>query len=214
MEKYYTFILDSGSRVEINPKGFFIGKTLQDSGLNSSVIDSVHTDGTTVFCVIQGCVFRASSEGVCQLPNQPIYLGDFGQKSPGIVSNPSVMGFPSLKPSFRDPVNANQAAASLAKHIKVAAEPERYEAWANYNLKKNYGISLEDFTEMMKKQDGKCAICGINGDDLPKRLAVDHCHKTGKIRGLLCSSCNQGLGKFKDQPELLKNGAKYVQENS
>src|SRR4051812_36980393 len=53
-----------------------------------------------------------------------------------------------------------------------------------------YGITLEDKLEMLRNQDGKCIICGEEMD----RMVVDHCHKTGKVRGILCDNCNRGLG--------------------
>lgn len=76
-------------------------------------------------------------------------------------------------------------------------------------LKRTYGISDEDYHEMLEKQNGKCLICG--SESIDRKHAVDHCHKTGKIRGLLCDSCNRGLGMFKDNPESLRKAASYVE---
>ncbi len=70
---------------------------------------------------------------------------------------------------------------------------------------------------MLKKQDGKCAICKKVETSVNKKtnkfkdLSVDHCHKTGKIRGLLCSRCNSGLGFFKDDLEIIKNAGLYLE---
>jgi hypothetical protein len=62
---------------------------------------------------------------------------------------------------------------------------------------------------MLTDQNGKCSIC--NGlDTANKRLAVDHCHETGKIRGLLCGSCNRGIGLLKDCHETLKKASEYI----
>lgn len=71
-----------------------------------------------------------------------------------------------------------------------------------------FGITLEQHQEMLDQQGHVCAICG--GIDNNKRLAVDHCHTTSEIRGLLCSKCNQGLGLFKDDPALLAKAAEYL----
>ncbi len=60
----------------------------------------------------------------------------------------------------------------------------------NSELKKGFGITIDDYDKILEKQDFKCAICRIPQSSLEKRLAVDHCHKTGKVRGLLCLSCN------------------------
>ena len=59
-------------------------------------------------------------------------------------------------------------------------------------------------------QGGGCAICGITVDPTHKQLSVDHCHNSGKVRGLLCTLCNTALGSFKDDPELLQKAINYV----
>lgn len=79
-------------------------------------------------------------------------------------------------------------------------------AGRKYELKKKYGLSYAEYEEMVLAQDGKCALC-----DESKQLVVDHCHDTKKIRKLLCRMCNTGLGMFKDNPEILKKAAKYVE---
>ena len=73
------------------------------------------------------------------------------------------------------------------------------------NLKYRYGITFEQYTAMLAAQAGGCAICGKS-----EKLRVDHCHATGKVRGILCHGCNIGLGVFLDSPELLRLAAAYV----
>lgn len=82
------------------------------------------------------------------------------------------------------------------------------------NLKKMYGMTPEQYWALRDKQAGVCAIC-----EEPEKmvrygkvvnLAVDHCHKTGIVRGLLCSSCNRGIGKLKDSPKILKSALLYL----
>src|ERR1700690_1237801 len=70
-----------------------------------------------------------------------------------------------------------------------------------YGLNKKFGITIAIYEEMLKNQNGGCAICGK--PPLKKALAVDHCHITGKNRELLCTNCNQAIGHAKDNPELL-----------
>jgi hypothetical protein len=85
-----------------------------------------------------------------------------------------------------------------------------------YNLKK-YGLSVEQYTEMVKKQEGLCWICGSNTSHRTGtryKLFVDHDHKTGKVRGLLCHHCNAGLGHFEDKKELLEKAIRYLNESS
>ena len=73
-----------------------------------------------------------------------------------------------------------------------------------------YGITEDDYKELLVKQDYACAICLTHQDELNSRLAVDHCHKTNVIRGLLCGKCNRGLGIFQDSEELLNKAIKYL----
>ena len=79
------------------------------------------------------------------------------------------------------------------------------------HLKKKYGITQEDWNILYEKQNGCCAICNTYISALKdKILCVDHCHKTGKIRGLLCHKCNKALGGLNDDPELLQRALDYL----
>ncbi len=77
-------------------------------------------------------------------------------------------------------------------------------------LKKAYGIALTDYNAMFTKQNGCCAICTIHQSELKKALAVDHCHLTGEIRGLLCKGCNRGIGYFNDSADKLYAAISYL----
>jgi hypothetical protein len=90
--------------------------------------------------------------------------------------------------------------------------PEAVKARAAYQLKKNYGISQEDYDQKLAYQNYGCAICGKEAKT--RKLSVDHCHTTGKIRDLLCGPCNTGLGQFQDNPELLILAADYLRKHS
>lgn len=87
-------------------------------------------------------------------------------------------------------------------------------------LQYHYGITYEQYQEMHTKQQGRCAICNEEekrntGQGRPtNRLAVDHCHKTGKVRGLLCMACNTAVGAFKDDIEILFSAVTYLEQNS
>ena len=80
----------------------------------------------------------------------------------------------------------------------------------NSRLKSTYGIDLHEFRRLLAYQNNCCAICGDHVDELNKKICVDHCHKTGKIRGLLCLNCNYGLGHFKDNIDNLYNAIDYL----
>ena len=75
--------------------------------------------------------------------------------------------------------------------------------------KKMYGVSREDYDYMLIDQNNECAICR---SPIGYESAVDHDHETGKVRGLLCGSCNKGLGFFKDNIDSLKAAAKYLEK--
>ena len=78
----------------------------------------------------------------------------------------------------------------------------------NNDLKTKFGITLDQYNKMLENQNDICAICGGNNDYIS--LAVDHNHETGKIRGLLCGSCNGMLGLAKDNLLILIKGVKYL----
>lgn len=90
--------------------------------------------------------------------------------------------------------------------------------WKDIDLQRRFGISLDEYIKMAIAQHNKCAICGDEEKEVrngtPKNLAVDHDHATGKVRGLLCTACNQGIGKFKDDPQILKNAISYLERYS
>ena len=81
-------------------------------------------------------------------------------------------------------------------------------------LKTEYGLSMEDYDKMFKLQKGKCKICKVSHPKniSHKHLYVDHCHKTGKIRGLLCRGCNFAIGEMEDNILFFKNAINYLKE--
>lgn len=85
----------------------------------------------------------------------------------------------------------------------------RRELVVEYNLKHKFGMTLDAYNELLELQGGTCAICH-QGCPSGKRLAVDHDHETGKIRGLLCLKCNVGLGSFRDSYTLLEAAQWYL----
>jgi hypothetical protein len=81
--------------------------------------------------------------------------------------------------------------------------------YLDWTYQRHYGITLEAFNQFLQEQDAVCAICKQVCNS-GRRLAVDHDHSTGVVRGLLCGNCNKGLGCFKDSPELLNKAAEYL----
>jgi hypothetical protein len=100
-----------------------------------------------------------------------------------------------------------------------AANPEKLRAYYEANREKmiekqkirRFGITSAEYDQMVMAQCGTCGICGE--PEAPKtRLSVDHDHDTGKLRGLLCGSCNRGIGLLQDSPELLNRASAYLTE--
>lgn len=82
-------------------------------------------------------------------------------------------------------------------------------------LRHRYGITLDEVNKIYEDQNGKCAICYIKR---PKKgvtgLYVDHCHETGRVRGLLCPNCNAAIGKFKEDTKTLKSAIQYLDKHN
>lgn len=104
--------------------------------------------------------------------------------------------------------------AHVASSIEERREKDRLRKKAKYQtrrdtiLKNRYGIMEFDYDLIAEQQGNVCAICGK--PPTSKRLDLDHCHTTSKIRGLLCNNCNRGLGHFKDSLELLEKAKQYL----
>lgn len=87
-----------------------------------------------------------------------------------------------------------------------------YETNRKHTLKRLYGITLEEYDSMLEEQEGCCAICKTLPNE--RKLHVDHCHTTGKVRQLLCSGCNTAIGALKEDPEIIRAAAAYVERHS
>jgi len=111
----------------------------------------------------------------------------------------------------KKPVHAKDMCGGCYSKYLREKDPDKY---LEYELQKNFGISVEEYNFMLEKQGGMCAICcepetsRINGKTV--RLAVDHSHTTGEVRGLLCGNCNRVLGYAKDSPDLLQRAIDYL----
>lgn len=106
---------------------------------------------------------------------------------------------------------------NLATYRAYSQSSSRRRAIFTFKLR-SYGLTIAQFEEMVKAQKGRCAIC----DKLPSealghnhhRLCIDHDHKTGAVRGLLCVRCNAGLGAFSDSAELMENAKNYITKHT
>lgn len=78
------------------------------------------------------------------------------------------------------------------------------------DLRRNYGLSIDDYENMLQTQQYSCAICGKHESKQSQRLSVDHCHTTGKVRQLLCAHCNSLLGMAKEDLDILEKAKQYL----
>jgi hypothetical protein len=102
--------------------------------------------------------------------------------------------------------------------------PERKAAMAEYyrnnkdkavnrQMMANYGITLSEYNELLDKQKGLCYICESHHTSQTRRLHIDHCHNSGKIRSLLCVNCNTALGLLKEDSNRVKKMIEYIEEH-
>lgn len=117
-------------------------------------------------------------------------------------------------PEMRERIKAKNAsidpAERRARYRRYRAErPDVYAATARRrHLRREYGITIEDFDAILESQSGRCAIC--DSGDPGKTWCVDHDHESGAIRGVLCWHCNVGLGHFRDNPTALASAIDYL----
>lgn len=107
-----------------------------------------------------------------------------------------------------------QCRAEYAKFYRAMNKEKIKRKQRDIRYKESYGISLEDYDKILEKQGNKCACCGsTEASKSPGKWAnfcVDHCHLTGKVRGLLCNSCNIGIGKLGDNLDGVLNAVSYL----
>lgn len=84
------------------------------------------------------------------------------------------------------------------------------EYYSDRCFKRRYGINFQDYLNILELQGNCCPICNLSKDNYHKNMAVDHCHKTGIIRGVLCNNCNAGMGAFSDNQETLLKAINYL----
>lgn len=101
------------------------------------------------------------------------------------------------------------------KSVDFRKNRERYrKSWHRNVLRWRFGITLEQYQKLLADQNGVCKICGtFKLNRQQRRMGVDHCHKSGNIRGILCDWCNQGLSRFNDNVDLLQRAINYIKTN-
>lgn len=118
------------------------------------------------------------------------------------------------KPKRRSNYAKDRYAKDPSKQLTSSAKwrlanPDKVRASDRRGVCRKFGITVEDYDKMNSKQNGLCAICGKR-DTANRALAVDHCHITNEVRGLLCGKCNKALGGFDDDCSLLRSALDYI----
>jgi len=116
-------------------------------------------------------------------------------------------------------IKRNMSYARATPHKRAAAHKKRLERRPDHikehKLKWRYGLSKGQYDQLFASQGFKCAICGAKENVLKNgkkmRFYVDHCHKSGKVRGLLCLRCNSGIGYLGDNPQKVRAAAQYLE---
>lgn len=126
-----------------------------------------------------------------------------------------------LKPWCRSCVSKNQAkryqrikSTDKEKYKKIIEQSLAYYHRVKPDLKRKYGITIEEFKHKLDSQNNCCTICKVNFNTLNKRPSVDHNHSTGKVRDLLCNNCNTIIGLCNESIEILKNTIEYLVKHS
>ncbi len=120
---------------------------------------------------------------------------------------------------WREANPEKQSALNEAKREKYNSCEEYSQTYRKRAVLK-YGISIEEYDRMLEAQGNVCAICKLPERATNKRsgrvhnLAVDHCHDSGKVRGLLCSNCNTAIGLLKENADLFQSAVNYLKENN
>jgi hypothetical protein len=105
--------------------------------------------------------------------------------------------------------------ARCSKHRRSEWLSDAPETIKYKSIKRLYGLEKNEYDSLLEYQEHKCYICGTPEEQCSKgTLNVDHCHSTGKVRGLLCLNCNTAIGHFREDPELLQRAIEYLKKNA
>ncbi len=109
----------------------------------------------------------------------------------------------------KDCYNEMNSMRSLARYYEKGESSQQ----RKYFIKHKYGLEWDRYIEMLDEQGNRCAICGRHREEFNKELVVDHDHETGKVRGLLCYGCNNGIGTLQDDPDILRKAIEYLEKH-
>ncbi len=114
----------------------------------------------------------------------------------------------------KEEINKRKMESYHKNKDKPENKEKRKKNWTINSMLKRFGITPEQYYELLELQGGVCKICGnLRLASNQDRMGIDHCHKEEKIRGILCNWCNSGLGQFGDNIDLLKKAIEYLENN-
>lgn len=148
-----------------------------------------------------------------------LFVNDVGGEKPGI--NYRLCRIDKTKPWSKENFSWNMIEVGNIKdsNYQRIYRKKNPHIFKNIELKKRFGITLDEYLRMYEHQNGRCAICDIEGSpvsekfDVARTLVVYHCHGSNKVRKLLCSKCNRGLGCFNDDVHALKKAVQYLEHH-
>lgn len=152
-------------------------------------------------------VFWRFVEAVGERPSDKHRVGRLNKEEPYGPNN-----FEWVAPSLDVPTATREGRAAWMRAYRIA-NPRKFK---DFDLRKNFGIGIDEYERIYGEQEGRCAICGeeeraINSKTGERQnLAVDHCHKSKAIRGLLCADCNTAIGLFKESPDRMIKAIRYL----
>jgi len=144
--------------------------------------------------------------------NKNGYMPEWYQKNKAHVKAYTQLNYEDRNQARRERYANDEEYRQKQKNKAAKYNHSHPRAKKDQHLRKSFGITLRDYEELLESQDRKCAICGRkdSGNTKSEYFFVDHNHKTGEIRGLLCSKCNFGIGQFNDDVDLLANAINYL----
>lgn len=153
-------------------------------------------------CDVEGCGRPHLARGMCQSHySRARYRGEVPRRKPARHGTQNMYANSGCR---CDECKAFMVELRKQKRAQMTPQEKRYQrVLAKSRL---YGISVADYERMWAAQEGRCAIC----NEAKERLGVDHCHSTGRVRALLCVSCNAALGQLKEDPELFARASAYL----
>lgn len=149
----------------------------------------------------------------CKLCLQEKPLEDFGRRKTGKDGRKAICKECVKSSTSPEDIAKRKEAANRWRKENGDKARARGRRWHHRHPKAKLGLTTEEYEDLLDYQEGKCAICSrLPGED--RRLALDHDHRNGMLRGLLCSNCNRGLGVFNDNPALLLKAIMYLAHHS